>query len=269
MSVKVMGAVLDLALAVNRKMVLVVLGNYADDSGRNVFPSIKTLAEKTGVGARTVERIMGEFREHGVVIRYDWRTGKRGRIPVYRVDVKRAAAVYGLTGDNHARVAVSQPNSEDGGRKPDGSKDARAAGSRFGNPASGNRLPATGDAIPRQSLAENPSRSVTGNRESVSRKKRARIAPDWKPSGELLDWARGYAREKDVDWIDWWGEAEQFRDHHLKVGSTMADWDAAWRTWARNAVNWGGERRRRSGPRQGDIAQAFERMDQAVKGSVP
>lgn len=31
-------------------------------------------------------------------------------------------------------------------------------------------------------------------------------------------------------------EAEHFRDHHLKLGSTMADWNAAWRTWYREAV---------------------------------
>lgn len=31
-------------------------------------------------------------------------------------------------------------------------------------------------------------------------------------------------------------EAEHFRDHHLKIGSTMADWSAAWRTWYREAV---------------------------------
>lgn len=31
-------------------------------------------------------------------------------------------------------------------------------------------------------------------------------------------------------------QSAQFRDHHLKHGSTMADWDAAWRTWFRNAL---------------------------------
>jgi len=28
----------------------------------------------------------------------------------------------------------------------------------------------------------------------------------------------------------------QFEDHHRKIGSTMADWPAAWRTWVRNAL---------------------------------
>lgn len=31
-------------------------------------------------------------------------------------------------------------------------------------------------------------------------------------------------------------EVEKFRNHHLSHGSRMADWDAAWRTWFRKAV---------------------------------
>lgn len=31
-------------------------------------------------------------------------------------------------------------------------------------------------------------------------------------------------------------QVAQFRDHHLKNGSLMADWDAAWRTWYRKAL---------------------------------
>lgn len=31
-------------------------------------------------------------------------------------------------------------------------------------------------------------------------------------------------------------EFAQFYDHHLKLGSLMADWHAAWRTWVRNAI---------------------------------
>jgi hypothetical protein len=30
--------------------------------------------------------------------------------------------------------------------------------------------------------------------------------------------------------------SEQFRDYHASRGSTMADWPAAWRTWARNSL---------------------------------
>ncbi len=31
-------------------------------------------------------------------------------------------------------------------------------------------------------------------------------------------------------------QIDQFKDHHLKLGSAFADWDAAWRNWYRNAL---------------------------------
>ena len=34
-------------------------------------------------------------------------------------------------------------------------------------------------------------------------------------------------------------EIAKFRDHHAAKGSLMADWDAAWRTWVGNAVQFG------------------------------
>lgn len=33
-------------------------------------------------------------------------------------------------------------------------------------------------------------------------------------------------------------QAQQFRDHHLKHDSRWSDWDAAWRTWMRNALKY-------------------------------
>lgn len=42
-------------------------------------------------------------------------------------------------------------------------------------------------------------------------------------------------------------EAEHFRDHHRKLGSIFSDWDAAGRTWARNAVKFAGDRTGRGG----------------------
>lgn len=43
-----------------------------------------------------------------------------------------------------------------------------------------------------------------------------------------------YAKERDLDR----DELEHFRDHHTARGTTMIDWDAAWRTWCRNAVSY-------------------------------
>jgi len=50
----------------------------------------------------------------------------------------------------------------------------------------------------------------------------------WHPRSEEL----AKARELGIDAAH---EAEQFRDHHAARGTTFRDWDAAFRTWLRNA----------------------------------
>ena len=73
--------------------------------------------------------------------------------------------------------------------------------------------------------------------DAPKRKARSQIPPDF-PSQEGLEQARQYwavhARFDLVDELT--TQAEQFRDHHVKTGATMADWNAAWRTWYRNAL---------------------------------
>jgi hypothetical protein len=46
-------------------------------------------------------------------------------------------------------------------------------------------------------------------------------------------------------------EVEQFRDHHKDMGSQKADWDAAWRYWARNWVKFGSKGSTLGGSRPG------------------
>ena len=35
------------------------------------------------------------------------------------------------------------------------------------------------------------------------------------------------------------GQVGRFLDHHISKGSQYKDWDAAFRTWMRNAIEWG------------------------------
>ncbi len=64
----------------------------------------------------------------------------------------------------------------------------------------------------------------------VPNPKRATALPaDWTPRPE----ERATASKSGVD-CD--AEAAHFRDHHTAKGSRLADWDAAFRTWLRNAV---------------------------------
>ena len=58
---------------------------------------------------------------------------------------------------------------------------------------------------------------------------------DWQPS----DKHRTLASELGVG-VE--AEEQHFRDFHTAKGSTFKDWDAAFRTWLRNATKFGGGR---------------------------
>jgi hypothetical protein len=69
---------------------------------------------------------------------------------------------------------------------------------------------------------------------TVSKKARSQIG-DWIPSLKEQEAAANYWQSKGRPDISLSEQVDQFRDHHLKLGSLMADWPAAWRTWYRNA----------------------------------
>lgn len=58
------------------------------------------------------------------------------------------------------------------------------------------------------------------------------IADDWQPSEKGI----AYAKDRGLE-LTW--QRDKFTDHHLGKGSKMVDWNAAWRTWCRNAVEFG------------------------------
>lgn len=63
-------------------------------------------------------------------------------------------------------------------------------------------------------------------------------------------------------------ELVKFTDHHLARGTSMKDWQAAWRTWARKAREFQAPRAgpRKSGNEPAWRADARRRMQQAVPG---
>jgi hypothetical protein len=64
-------------------------------------------------------------------------------------------------------------------------------------------------------------------------KKATRMPADWQPDKKTV-----------TEWPTKWptlslnAELEAFTDHHTAKGSTFKDWDAAFRSWCRNAVKW-------------------------------
>lgn len=63
-------------------------------------------------------------------------------------------------------------------------------------------------------------------------KRKTQIDPDFEVTNKMRQWAasRGMPNPD--------SEIEHFIDYHLAHGSTMRDWQAAFRTWLRNAKKW-------------------------------
>lgn len=59
--------------------------------------------------------------------------------------------------------------------------------------------------------------------------KRSRVPADFKVSARVIELAKQHG------WPDPLTEVDQFIDYHLAHGTLMLDWEAAFRTWMRNA----------------------------------
>ena len=67
------------------KAVLKELAWYANDEGENAWPSVRTLAERTGFSRRTVQKILRELEGLGAIQAVGNRLGGRHRTTRYRL----------------------------------------------------------------------------------------------------------------------------------------------------------------------------------------
>lgn len=105
----------------NRKMVAIRLADFADDEGRGIWPSVDTIAEQCEIAPRTVQRILKDFVDEGILIlkqqgggrktsRYDFDLAKINSMKPQDVVVEAAKEAsknlpsdegcHGVTGDN-------------------------------------------------------------------------------------------------------------------------------------------------------------------------
>jgi DNA-binding transcriptional regulator YhcF (GntR family) len=75
--------------------------------------------------------------------------------------------------------------------------------------------------------------TITNEQEPINNIKRATKLNRYKPSPDLQEDLKDKYPELDYD-----DTLEAFIDHHTAKGSTFKDWDAAARTWWRNAKKW-------------------------------
>jgi hypothetical protein len=68
MSIKLMSQVWEKQVSHSEQAILLAMADYADDEGRNCYPSYDRLAWKTGYSERQVQRIIKDLCEKGILV---------------------------------------------------------------------------------------------------------------------------------------------------------------------------------------------------------
>ncbi|WP_208180125.1 helix-turn-helix domain-containing protein [Sinorhizobium medicae] len=101
----------------NRKMLAVRLADFADDDGKGIWPTVGRLARETELSERTVQRILSEFVDEGLLIvrkkggwkpgegtRYDFNMSALGRLQAAKVAIE---GCHGVTHDTVTPVTAA------------------------------------------------------------------------------------------------------------------------------------------------------------------
>lgn len=70
-----------------KKAVLKELAWFANDEGENIWPSVRTLAQRTGLTRRAVQKLLRELEEAGTIHAVGSRLGGRSKTTHYRMDL--------------------------------------------------------------------------------------------------------------------------------------------------------------------------------------
>lgn len=75
-----------------RKALAVRLADFADDEGRGIWPSVDRLAAETELSVRTVQRLLADFVEEGLLVLVKKASGRPGEANRYDFDLARLFA---------------------------------------------------------------------------------------------------------------------------------------------------------------------------------
>lgn len=159
MSVHITSPVWRLNLPPKPKLVLLKLADCANPHSGFAFPSIETISRDTGVARRTVQLILAEFRESGVLVVQEPGGGRR-KATTYSFDLKRAQLLHGFpdaAGEAKDAVAARYQSKNGAAAAPFPSENG-AAGDR--NRAAASKKPCSSSA-PEPKGTDEPSRART------------------------------------------------------------------------------------------------------------
>lgn len=75
-----------------RKALAVRLADFADDEGRGIWPSVDRLSAETELSVRTVQRLLADFVEEGILVLVKKASGRPGEANRYDFDLDRLFA---------------------------------------------------------------------------------------------------------------------------------------------------------------------------------
>lgn len=200
-----------------RKSVMVLLADKASDDGTGIYASKQTMADELCCSKQAVLDAIKGFIAEELLIEIGQRRNANGFTIEYGINIAALEAVplvschanrqsTRLTGQSDRPV-----KEDDGTSQPAGPKPSK-------NHTSGDKSPSVVHAKPST--------------------RKSRLPEGWEPKpltpGSIAAdtvslWPPG----------QWERELSRFRDHHTGRGNTMADWDAAWRTWIGNDGKFG------------------------------
>ncbi|MCX2696378.1 helix-turn-helix domain-containing protein [Ochrobactrum chromiisoli] len=101
----------------SRKMLAVRLADFADDNGRGIWPSVNTLARETDLSERTVQRLLRDFVEEGLLVVVSAASGRPGEATRYDFNMRTLMGLrdakapidgcHGVTGDTVSPVTLA------------------------------------------------------------------------------------------------------------------------------------------------------------------
>lgn len=216
-----------LELKASQKLLMLSLADRADES-HCCYPSIQRLVKDTGMDRKTIGKWIGQMIDDGLITDTGERKGKTKQVRVLRLNIE---------------VKESQKrNSTENGNDPE-----------IGHETSPNLDIKRSQNWDTESVIEpNIEPTLSGHDGFVSDAAKARMGlttgngipfpAQFKPSAEHV----AMAAEKGVS-IE--TELLNFRDYHTARGTTLIDWNSAFRVWIRNArVNPLASKRSRSEP---------------------
>jgi len=200
------------------RLIMLTLADSAETGTAEIppqhTPSLKVLAQETGLGESTVKRRLNELEAAGWVIR------SRPTIDDARLRGERT------------RYQLAIPAAVGPAQGPDGAHEGleRAQPWAQTEPSPGPTVGPNKEESDQSQIKSDPSLPRT----SADKKRGTRIPDDFTVTPEMAAWAREH-----VPQLAGKGETEKFIDYWRAASGRNAvkrDWVAAWRNWMRNAA---------------------------------